>query len=697
MAPVAIATCMVMFAATQPTTFMYDAAVTSPMTLLATSQATAPAQVAATSPTAQATSPAATNQTAQITPWCVELGLRVAGVEAKIPTLDRVVLVKDEASFLDEISRWRLEARWPVLIEDDILAPQFIRAFKPAQVLRRVEKAPNVDDPAVLKAAIENAVSSAWDTAIPKNSPLEAITAQTYTPPGIAIMDTSDPAWVAGVALAAGRGLVPVFIPGNFGGANDVLAADQFDKLSKAVDQGFVSTSLSYGQLGDALEGAVLCKTTAQKTIIDVPAAQRPSAQGLPVTNPTDPVAVTDALCRNTDGSRYAFCGAIFGSSTYCAYAAMSSLFLSRNSIGAFNSYQSADFAKYGFTELAQKLPEAGYTTKMWMDTTAHMLDWRQMLSRGLDCDVLFLNSSGNSDFFELGTPGKTPIQERGAPGDIPILSKPLVLHMIHSWSLTAPMSHVSIGGRWLESGAYAYVGSVQEPYLAAFSPPAEIMSRCANFVPYLIASRVWEGLFALPWRVATLGDPFMLIQAPKLFTPSARKAPPPPVPGQEEVLAICKKLLTQSKEDKEGTTSIAALRELIQCGQDNIAAQFWLSCSVKSFAPRMAPLALEPLFRQRNADQFLAAYCMVAQPTPRANDMLWQLWGDQLIQIKNADTILLFVKAVRSPWEINDWRRLMTPLSRLVGADNALAMILKAVAKEKDPFQKRALQELAN
>jgi hypothetical protein len=138
-------------------------------------------------------------------------------------------------------------------------------------------------------------------------------------------------------------------------------------------------------------------------------------------------------------------------------------------------------------------------------------------------------------------------------------------------------------------------------------------------------------------------------------------------------------------------------LRELIQCGQDNIAAQFWLSCSVKSFAPRMAPLALEPLFRQRNADQFLAAYCMVAQPTPRANDMLWQLWGDQLIQIKNADTILLFVKAVRSPWEINDWRRLMTPLSRLVGADNALAMILKAVAKEKDPSQKRVLQELAN
>jgi hypothetical protein len=647
--------------------------------------------------TQQTTSPAAANQTAPKNPWCVELGLRVAGVEAKIPTLDRVVLVKDEASFLDEISHWRLEARWPVLIEDDILAPQFIRAFKPAQVLRRVEKAPNVDDPAVLKAAIENAVSSAWNTTTPKNSPLEAITAQTYTPPGIAIMDTSDPAWVAGVALAAGRGLVPVFIPGNFGGANDVLAADQFDKLSKAVDQCFVSTGLSYGQLGDALEGAVLCKTTAQKTILNVSDALRPSARGMPAINPADPVAVTDALCRNTDGSRYAFCGAIFGTSTYCAYAAMSSLFLSRNSIGAFNSYQSADFAKYGFTELAQKLPEAGYTTKIWTGTTAHILDWRQMLSHGFDCDVLFLNSSGNSDFFELGTPGKTPMKERAAPGDIPILSKPLVLHMIHSWSLTAPMSHASIGGRWLESGVYAYVGSVQEPYLIAFSPPAEIMARCVNFVPYLIASRVWEGPFALPWRVATLGDPFMLIQAPKSFTPSARKAPPPPVPGQEEVLANCKKLLVQSKEDKEGTASIAALRELIQLGEDKSATQFWSLCAVKSFAPRVAPFALEPLFRQRNANQFLTAYRMVDQPTPRANDMLWQLWGDQLVEINDGDTILLFQKAVRSPWAVNDWRRLMPALSRIMSVDSARGELLKAAAKEQDLNQKKSLQELAN
>ena len=110
-----------------------------------------------------------------------------------------------------------------------------------------------------------------------------------------------------------------------------------------------------------------------------------------------------------------------------------------------------------------------------------------------------------------------------------------------------------------------------------------------------------------------------------------------------------------------------------------------------------MAPFALEPLFRQRNAEQFLTAYRMVDQPTPRANDMLWQLWGDQLVEINDGDTILLFQKAVRSPWAVNDWRRLMPALSRIMSVDSARGELLKAAAKEQDLNQKKSLQELAN
>ena len=49
----------------------------------------------------------------QPTPWPVMLGMRVAGVQEKIPLQDRVVLVPDEATFIDEISKWTLQGRWP--------------------------------------------------------------------------------------------------------------------------------------------------------------------------------------------------------------------------------------------------------------------------------------------------------------------------------------------------------------------------------------------------------------------------------------------------------------------------------------------------------------------------------------------------------------------------------------------------------
>lgn len=655
--------------------------------------APAPAQ---TKPAAPASTPPA-NAEDQPKPWPIALGLRVAGVQTKVPTIDRVVLVKDEASFLDEIAHWRLEGRWPVLIEDDIFAPQFIRAFKPAQVVRRTEKAPNVDDPAALKAAIQNAVSSAWDATAPNTPPAKAIIAQTYTPPGIVIIDPKDPAWVAGVALAAGRGLIPAFLEGNFGAVNDTLSADQFLNLSMAVDQAFIATGLPYKKLGDALETLTLCRTFAQSTVIDVPALYRPAARGVPAVNPSDPVATTDALCRNPDFTRYAFCGAIFGTSKYCAYAAMCSLFLERQSVGAFDSYQAGDYSSYDFTELAQGLPDAGFKVKIHSGPQGHMADWRLLLAQGFDFSVLFFNTSGYLDFFDLGNPGKTPMPERGSPGDVPILSAPLALHLIHSWSLWAPANRETIGGRWLDSGAYCYVGSVHEPYLFAFNTPAEVMQRCMNFVPFIVASRQWEGPFGLPWRVATIGDPLMLITPPKLLPPVARKAPTPPVPGQEDVTANCRKLLADSKDDKDGAPSLAALRELIHRGEDKIAAQYWLSCSGKSFAPRLAALALEPLFRQRQADQFLAAYRMVPEPTARARDMLWQLWGDQLNRVKDVDTLMLFEKSVRSPWAINDWRRLMQPYARATSADRARSALQKTILKEKDPAQKRLLVDLSN
>ena len=65
------------------------------------------------------------------------LGARTAHVQRALPILNQVVVVPDEATYLDELSRWSLKGRWPVLFEREPFASQFIRTFSPEKVLRR--------------------------------------------------------------------------------------------------------------------------------------------------------------------------------------------------------------------------------------------------------------------------------------------------------------------------------------------------------------------------------------------------------------------------------------------------------------------------------------------------------------------------------------------------------------------------------
>ena len=50
--------------------------------------------------------------------------------------IDQVVLVPDLAAFLEAIAAWDDLNYFPILIDDAEIAPKFIRAFRPARVLR---------------------------------------------------------------------------------------------------------------------------------------------------------------------------------------------------------------------------------------------------------------------------------------------------------------------------------------------------------------------------------------------------------------------------------------------------------------------------------------------------------------------------------------------------------------------------------
>jgi len=71
-------------------------------------------------------------------------------------------------------------------------------------------------------------------------------------------------------------------------------------------------------------------------------------------------------------------------------------------------------------------------------------------------------------------------------------------VHFIHSWSAVTPDDRNTVGGRWLSNGVYAYVGSVDEPYVQAFVTPHHLQI----LTPFLIAAR----------QIGTLGKLLLLV-----------------------------------------------------------------------------------------------------------------------------------------------------------------------------------------
>ena len=153
-------------------------------------------------------------------PWPVALGFRVATLERERKVVDQVVLVPDSATYVAEIAQWTASTRWPVLFDEPRFAPSFIRAFKPARVIRR-ESVGAWPDARVDREAIVRAAT------VSKSSNPSA---------GVVLTSMQDPAWTAAVALAAGRCQPITFLDGDFGDEFATLDANRFTELRTRVD-----------------------------------------------------------------------------------------------------------------------------------------------------------------------------------------------------------------------------------------------------------------------------------------------------------------------------------------------------------------------------------------------------------------------------------------------------------------------------
>lgn len=424
--------------------------------------------------------------------WPIQTGLRLGILRAKIPTVNRVVLVPDEATFLAAIQKWNLKGNWPILIEDDKYTPRFLQRFQAEEVVRLPSIKEQLPKGKQLQELMLNAAATAWNATDTKTLKAKW-TELGWEPPGVVITSENDPARSAAVALAAAHGQPLVFLEGNFGKPNQSLNKTQWNNLQIAITKAVESTGFFYSQLGDPIDTITIVRELAVKY-------QSPQKKD-------EQLAVTDGLGRHINGQRWAAVGWMYGSEVRSIYQAMCSIFLDSQTAMLYDSYpKEGNWAKYEMEEAATELKTIGLDVEVVQRPESSLERWRSLASKPWTFDLILMNSKGYPKSFQVGN-GDASVE------DIPKVVFPTAIHMIHSWSASEPDNTNTVSGRWLANGAYAFVGSVHEPLLSAFIPPKLMADRLKKGAPFLIAARQLE---SPPWKVATIGDPLMSINKPR-------------------------------------------------------------------------------------------------------------------------------------------------------------------------------------
>jgi hypothetical protein len=589
------------------------------------------------------------------------LGARSAQLQRNLPVVDQVVLVPDEATYLDEIARWSPEARWPVLFDKEPFVSQFIRRFSPEQVWRRDSVRHSIQN---IERAMEQTVAQAWGG----TSSIEIALTDLQLPPlGIVFTSQSDPARTAAVALAAGRGQLLKCMTSDWGDTHEILSHSRTSDLLQEIEEILILTGVKYAGLGDTIDAITLCQTMPARVEFSRPH--------------DNPVALSDVIGRNDSGQRFAWTGWIFGSKAKSAYVAMCSLFLERNQYWFCNTYQdSGGWAKYGLGSIQQLLPKFGIESEVVDGTLAGL---QQADIGGVTTDVAYFTTKGNPDFLDMA-------DERTSPTWLPILDTPAALYFLHSWSLKNPAVSTTVGGTWLSRGVYAYVGSSHEPMLSAFVPPTEMLRKTMSIIPFLVAAR-WidgESSFSKAWRVNTIGDPLML--CPPHDVVQRTKKPANQRADYLNMTELTQDAMRYAMKKPSDESFAIALGSLLLIGQDEMCVELWtVGTNGGNIGSISAHVALPALFRLRNSDAFLWAFSLIQKPTSLERDMLWQLVGTN-----NDAPLQVLIDNLRKPYEFDDLIVIVSRIASTRGS-SAVTDIIDAQLQTAKGRNKRGLQRL--
>jgi hypothetical protein len=635
-------------------------------------------------------------------PAQARLGVRAETVRRAWPVAPVLVVVPDEASYVRAVGGWTLKARYPVLIDDGTLTAQediarFIRGFRPERVVAwsargdagaaGADGAAQIQDASALpqdaaarRELIEAAVRRVWTE---QGTGRATITATELIglwvkggiyPPGLVVADEADPAWTAALALAAGRAQPLVWVKTEQG-VNGEFTLEKFGALAAAVEDAAEKTGLGWREIGDPIDAVTLCLNAPAKVQVE----------------PGSVLATTDLMGRRADGdqkghprehgARWAWAGQIFGTSERAAYGAMCALFLVTRSAWIFDSYQDAKpWDLYDGTAAGEVVRQAKLEATVIDKPKGTEREWRMRAGAGIEAGLVLVNSHGMSD--EFGLDGGS-----GRPGDVPFLRVPAAVHFVHSWSLALPGERATVGGRWIERGAYAYAGAVQEPFLAGFVPTPVVAARLMAPMAWGVAVRVdgWKA-----WKIAVVGDPLMTVgPAPA----SAEGGTALPLAGTREMEDVARELL--GKKDYGG-----AVRVYTMLGRDADAAR--LGAAVLRDEPKAVTAAVArglvmPLARARDIPSLVRAYGML--PGAMASegvlrDALWHACYPELGTTSDQAMVAVLRGNLREDQVGRDAADLAGALGRLFGREAAFAMLAEAKDKSRNESDRKKVEE---
>ncbi|MEM8836009.1 MAG: hypothetical protein AAGD00_09340 [Planctomycetota bacterium] len=612
-------------------------------------------------------------------PAMVRLGLRAESLRDRTRVLDTLVIVPDTQSYIVQLGRWRPAGRWPVLIDDgtpeareNIL--RFARSFEPADILFWSSAASAVEG-RELEAACDLAFASSWGATATED--IGALWGRLgFTPPGLAMTSSLDSAWPAALALANFRGTPLVWINTEPRAVNGVLAGDAMERFAGTVASVFEQSGWSWETLGDDLDALILC--------VNMPTRYaHPEHTHL---------AVTDRVGRHEDGERFAVAGLIFGNEAQSAYRAMAGLFCHPDDLLFFDGYEPGRAPAYDIRRASQLFARSPRDVVAEASPNGGVRGWRSLARRGIRADFVHVNSSGRAEFFDLD-PG------RAFAGDITPLREPAFVHFIHSFAAQRPADPESIAGRFFASGAYAFVGSVHEPFLSAFQPIGAIFGRLRTSVPVGAAVRYDN---AEVWKINVLADPLITL-GPDIRTEDrlafGDQVPEgeSPVEGAQTLEQRMHEALRARRMD-EGVwllrmldRSDDALRvvEALLAEKDDPDAEARPTTQLLESAMLLA-------FERSRDDLLLDLW--TALPGDRAGDPLlrdlaWNVARARLNATTDADLLVRLREHTRG-WSAAEDAKILAPaLRRVFGIESVRSMYAQLIEQCTIPPVKRALQ----